>query len=77
MISHTLLVAMILVMIPATAQAYIDPGTGALLVQILLAVIATAIVTVKLWWSRFLTLFKKDKPADNGSDHEGGEPHDQ
>lgn len=77
MISYTLLVAMILVMIPATAQAYIDPGTGALVVQILLAAIATAIVTVKLWWSRLLAILKKDKPADNDSDHQGGEPHDK
>lgn len=37
---------------PSEAQAYLDPGTGAMLVQLLLGGVAGALVVVKLYWSR-------------------------
>ncbi len=34
------------------AQAYLDPGTGSLIVQLLFGAIFGAVMTVKLWWAR-------------------------
>ena len=48
------------------SYAYIDPGTGSMLVQAVLAAIVGSAVTIKLFWKRikifFLRLVGKDKP---------------
>ena len=44
---------------PITASAYIDPGSGSMALQLLLAGVAGAGVALKLYWRRFLNLFKK------------------
>ena len=33
--------------------AYLDPGTGSLILQILMAAFFAALMTVQLWWRRF------------------------
>lgn len=40
------------------AHAYIDPGTGALFVQAAIGAAATALVTIKYWWSKATTAFR-------------------
>lgn len=42
------------------AHAYLDPGTGSLLLQGLIAGIALAISTAKLWWYKITLFFKRD-----------------
>lgn len=39
------------------AHAYLDPGTGSILVQSLLAGIAGAVAVVSLYWHRLKTFF--------------------
>lgn len=41
------------------AQAYVDPGTGSLVVQVLLAFIFGALFTLKQWWGFVVSLFSK------------------
>jgi hypothetical protein len=41
----------------AAANAYLDPGTGSILVQSLLAGIAGAAAVVSLYWQRLKTFF--------------------
>lgn len=38
---------------PGTAHAYIDPGTGSLLLQGILGAIAAGMVAVSFYWQRF------------------------
>ena len=48
----------------SNAYAYIDPGTGGMLLQIILGGIAAVFVTIKLYWLKFknfLSKFKKKK----------------
>ena len=54
----TLILAYLLCSI-ANANAYIDPGTGSIILQAILAFIAGAAATVSLWWANFKTLIKK------------------
>lgn len=47
-----------------SAYAYIDPATGTLILQLLVAAFATAIATIKLWWYKVKMFFKGEKPED-------------
>jgi hypothetical protein len=68
-----LLTASILFTVLATpAYAYIDPGSGSMILQGLLAAIAAVVLTAKLWWHRLLvllgirkrTVIEKRKPPE-------------
>jgi len=43
-------------------DAYLDPGSGSMLVQLLLGGVAGAAVIVKLGWQRFRSLFGGSPP---------------
>ncbi|MEM9592780.1 MAG: hypothetical protein AAGD06_00850 [Acidobacteriota bacterium] len=49
------------------AFAYFDPGTGSLLLQMILGGVAGIAVVVKLYWHKLLALFGK-KPKDDGAE---------
>ena len=59
------LVVILLFSVAPGAYAYIDPGTGSLLIQGLLAAVAGAMVTIRFYWHRILTFFGRDKNKDN------------
>jgi hypothetical protein len=48
----------------ATVFAYLDPGTGSMLVQLLVGGAAAVAVTAKFYWRRVLRLLRirKDEP---------------
>lgn len=45
-------------------HAYLDPGTGSILIQGLIAGIAAAALIVKTYWYRIKSLFAGDRPED-------------
>ena len=60
--SSVTLVLLILV-IPQPAFAYLDPGTGSMMLQVLLAGLAGLLVVLRLYWKKikaFLGLVPKD-----------------
>lgn len=62
-------IALLAGIIPAPANAYIDPGTGGLIVQIIAGGAAGLLVIVRLYWSRIKAFFGK-VPAEPNSDDE-------
>jgi len=47
--------------------AYLDPGSGSYLLQLLVAAILGAALAVRIYWGRIKTIFKRkdsDEPAD-------------
>jgi len=51
--------------------AYLDPGSGSVLLQALLGGVAAIAITGKLWWARLLMLLRiRQPPADSASDTE-------
>ncbi len=44
---------------PGVTWAYIDPGTGSILIQGLIAAFAAVGVTLKLYWHRIIAFFKR------------------
>ncbi len=56
-----LLVSLIIASHPSDAFAYIDGTSGGLLIQLLLGGLAGVGVIVKLYWRKFIGVFKKEK----------------
>ena len=55
-----------LVFSPSIACAYIDPGTGSYVLQIVLAVFIGGLYALKIYWRRLKSYFFKN----NKNDHE-------
>ena len=49
----------------AAIFAYLDAGSGSMIVQLLLGGFAAVVVTFKLWWRRLLR-FLRLRPAEPG-----------
>ncbi|MGI9332090.1 MAG: hypothetical protein ACR2RL_02935 [Gammaproteobacteria bacterium] len=54
------------------AHAYLDPGTGSIILQGLIAVIAGAAVAGKLYWSRLVAFFRGEASPDVAKDEAPG-----
>jgi hypothetical protein len=57
--------------LPSVASAYIDPGTGSYLLQLLIAAFVAVSFTMKIFWkriSKFVStkIFKKNRSVDEG-----------
>jgi len=55
---------------PVTAHAYLDPGTGSIILQGLIAAVAAGLVVIKTYWYKIKTFFGK-KDAKSLADEEG------
>lgn len=44
----------------APAHAYLDPGTGSMIVQVIIGGIAAGLVAFKMFWARLVGLFRRD-----------------
>jgi len=42
----------------ATAQAYLDPGTGSMILQAVIGAVAGALIVIKLYWYKLTSFFK-------------------
>lgn len=56
----------LLLALPATAQAYLDPSTGSLVISAIVGLLATIGLTVKTWWYRLKALFRRKPAATEG-----------
>ena len=62
-------------MVTADAQAYLDPGTGSLIIQGVIAGIAAVMVTGRLYWDKLKGLFRRPAKPELNS-HRQGTGHD-
>ncbi|MFT5788736.1 MAG: hypothetical protein ACI8SJ_000843 [Shewanella sp.] len=54
--------AILLTMVSAPAYAYLDPGTGSVILQALIAMVVVGFASLKLWWYKLLGFFNAHKP---------------
>lgn len=57
-----------LMSLSVNAEAYLDPGTGSMMLQVILGGIAAIGVAIKLYWHKlrvYLGVGKKEKAEDN------------
>jgi hypothetical protein len=59
---------------PGDAAAYIDPGTGSLILQGLIATLAAAAMVVRGYWYRIKAFFRGDKAAPNADAKPDAQP---
>ena len=59
-----------------TLLAYLDPGSGSLIVQILVAIIVGALATFRFWKARLLSLFGLRQDIDNDDESDETENND-
>lgn len=52
-----------------TPLAYLDPGSGSLLVQALVAGAAGAAVAAKLYWRRITSRFRRRRPTNESDEN--------
>jgi hypothetical protein len=58
---------LLLLLFLSDAEAYLDPGTGSMLLQVILGGIAAVGVAIKLYWHKLRAAFgmtKKEEPED-------------
>ena len=61
------LTAMLVGASTSTAHAYLDPGTGSIILQVLLGGVAGLALACKLYWQKFVSMLGiKRKPEDLG-----------
>jgi len=62
-----ILIVVFLLLMFTDAVAYLDPGTGSMLLQVILGGVAAVGVAVKLYWHKLRAAFgmaKKEEPED-------------
>tara|TARA_Y100000992_G_C20823753_1_gene286101 strand:- start:1 stop:243 length:243 start_codon:yes stop_codon:yes gene_type:complete len=52
------------------AYAYLDPGTGSIIITAILGFVAAAITTLNIWWQKIKTFFLSSNKSDNKKDEE-------
>ena len=63
-----------MLLLPSIAQAYLDPGNGSMLLQLLLGGVAGLSVICKLYWRRFLTALGLAKREEAAPPNEQAQP---
>jgi len=65
-----LLAAVFLLVLPASAFAYVDPGTGSMIVQVVIAALVGGAVFLGAFWRK---LFRRRRDEDDGPTGAGKE----
>ena len=60
----TLTIFLFTVFVAGPAHAYLDPGTGSIILQAIVGSIAGAFVVIKLYWYRIKIFFKNQTPEE-------------
>ena len=62
-----IIIAVLLLLFFTDTEAYLDPGTGSMLLQVILGGVAAVGVAIKLYWHKLRVAFgggKKEEPED-------------
>jgi nitrate/nitrite transporter NarK len=68
--SLALALALGMLLVPAPALAYLDPGTGSFLIQGIIAAVVGAGFAVKMFWSRIKAFLTGKKAAEDDDSDE-------
>jgi hypothetical protein len=64
-----LAMAVLFACLPSNAHAYLDPGTGSMIFQAVLAAIAAASVSIGIFWRRIKAFFtRRPDSGEKGND---------
>ncbi|MBK8159961.1 MAG: hypothetical protein IPK59_14740 [Rhodospirillaceae bacterium] len=57
----------------SSAHAYLDPGTGSIILQAVIGAVTGALIVIKLYWYKLKQLLKGDGKHGAGGGNEGGD----
>tara|TARA_A100000164_G_C21810777_1_gene725404 strand:+ start:878 stop:1111 length:234 start_codon:yes stop_codon:yes gene_type:complete len=63
-IKLTILIFISLFFTVSSAYAYLDPGTGSIIIQAILGALAAGLVFIKIYWHKLLVLLRIRKDMD-------------
>ena len=63
-------ILVVLVLMPAPALAYLDPGTGSFIIQGIIAAVVGAGLAIKLFWHRIKGLFTGQPVSEDDDEDE-------
>jgi hypothetical protein len=63
-----LVAATVLALSPITAQAYLDPTTGSMLISAIVGLFASLVLAIKTYWFRIKSFFKRKPNAPASED---------
>ena len=63
--------AFVVMLMPRPALAYIDPGTGSMILQLVLGGIAGALVVGKMYWQKLLAFFRNSSKTSQKETEKG------
>ena len=58
-------VILLLIGFPTRAEAYLDPGTGSIVLQVAIGGILAAMATTRLYWKRLRSLFRRTRGVNS------------
>jgi hypothetical protein len=61
-------VSLLLVASTQVAHAYVDPGTGSYVIQILIAAVVGAAFAVRVYWNKIKGLFSRSSSEGQGTE---------
>jgi hypothetical protein len=57
-------ISLLICIFHTSAHAYIDPGVGSIILQAIIGAIAATSLTIKIYWQKIKSFFKKNKNKD-------------
>jgi len=60
--------ALFLIMVAEPAWAYLDPGTGSMIISAIVGLFATVGLAVKTYWYKIKAFFRRDAQPEAGKD---------
>ena len=63
-----LVIMVILLLMPVSALAYLDPTTGSMLISAIVGLFASLVLAIKTYWYRIKTFFKRKPVVESDSD---------
>jgi hypothetical protein len=64
-VAYAILCALAVFGFPGRAEAYLDPTTGSMALQVIMGGVLAASLAMKVYWKRFASLFRRRKPEDS------------
>jgi len=71
-VSRMLVLSLFVAMIPQVSSAYLDPGTGSYIFQVIIGVLLGGVFVLKAWWRQivaFVSRLFSRKSRDDGSNN--------
>jgi hypothetical protein len=65
--NSVILVGLLFLLLTHDAHAYVDPGTGSYILQLIIAGLLGAALAVRIYWKRIKAIFSREQEKEDGA----------